>query len=329
MSRERRSRPYRSFPMEMQHIGLPLPGAWETLTLLALSTAAAAALLFCADAARRRRSPLPGNAARPWLAHAAGCALLGLAGLFIGLGPTPQLPTLRSQTAGWSPEGMACAGALLICALAGLWRCRREDVRPGWGVVLPLALAAAATVAAVPQALRLCLLQGFSLPPLWPLYLALAGLSAACGMAALRQGAASPLSLDAARLRVLCGMAALACALAGVLVTPAAAVSTALGWRAPDYAATVCAMTALFCWRWPRLAPLCGGMALLAGLFLLWKVLFLRQAVTAATDGAQQMALVLRLFQPGNLIALAIGVIFCAVCVFLVERLLRAAPTEA
>ncbi len=315
--------------MTTQHLGLPLPGAWETLVLLALSTAAAAALLFCADAARRRRSPLPGNAARPWLAHAAGCALLGLTGLAVGMGQTPQLPALRSQAAGWSVEGMICAGALLICALAGLWRCRREDVRPGWGVVLPLALAAAATVAAVPQALRLCLLQSFSLPPLWPLYLALAGLSAACGMAALRQGAASPLSLDAARLRVLCGMAALACALAGVLVTPAAAVPTALGWRMPDYAATVCAMTALFCWRWPRLAPLCGGMALLAGFFLLWKVLFLRQAVTAAADSAQQMELALRLFQPGNLLALAVGIVFCTACIFLVERLLRAAPTEA
>ena len=40
--------------MTTQHLGLPLPGAWETLVLLALSTAAAAALLFCADAARRR-----------------------------------------------------------------------------------------------------------------------------------------------------------------------------------------------------------------------------------------------------------------------------------
>ena len=315
--------------MALHHLGLTLPGAWEALTLLALSTAAAAALLFCADAARRRRSPLPGNAARPWLAHAAGCALLGLAGLAVGSGQTPQFPTLRSQAAGWSAEGMLCTGALLLCALAGLWRCRREDVRPGWGVVLPLALAAAATVAAVPQALRLCLLQSFSLPPLWPLYLALAGLSAACGMAALRQGAASPLSLDAARLRVLCGMAALACALAGVLVTPAAAVPTALGWRMPDYAATVCAMTALFCWRWPRLAPLCGGMAVLAGLLLLWKVLFLRQAVTTVTDSAQQMTLALRLFQPGNLLALVAGVIFCAVCIFLVERLLRGAPAKA
>lgn len=315
--------------MALHHLGLPLPGAWETLTLLALSTAAAAALLFCADAARRRRSPLPGNAARPWLAHAAGCALLGLAGLAVGSGQTPQFPTLRSQAAGWSAEGMLCTGALLLCALAGLWRCRREDVRPGWGVVLPLALAAAATVAAVPQALRLCLLQSFSLPPLWPLYLALAGLSAACGMAALRQGAASPLSLDAARLRVLCGMAALACALAGVLVTPAAAVPTALGWRMPDYAATVCAMTALFCWRWPRLAPLCGGMTVLAGLLLLWKVLFLRQAVTTVTDSAQQMTLALRLFQPGNLLALVAGVIFCAVCIFLVERLLRGDPAKA
>ena len=75
--------------MTTQHLGLPLPGAWETLVLLALSTAAAAALLFCADAARRRRSPLPGNAARPWLAHAAGCALLGLA---------------LVQYAGWTPE---------------------------------------------------------------------------------------------------------------------------------------------------------------------------------------------------------------------------------
>ena len=121
--------------MTTQHLGLPLPGAWETLVLLALSTAAAAALLFCADAARRRRSPLPGNAARPWLAHAAGCALLGLTGLAVGMGQTPQLPALRSQAAGWSVEGMICAGALLICALAGLWRCRREDVRPGWGVV--------------------------------------------------------------------------------------------------------------------------------------------------------------------------------------------------
>ncbi len=61
--------------MTTQHLGLPLPGAWETLTLLALSTAAAAALLFCADAARRRRSPLPGNAAPPgWrMRRAAPC----------------------------------------------------------------------------------------------------------------------------------------------------------------------------------------------------------------------------------------------------------------
>ena len=315
--------------MTMHRLGLPLPGAWETLTLLALSTAAAAALLFCADAARRRRSPLSGNAARPWLAHAAGCALLGLAGLVIGLGQMPRLPALRFQTTGWSAEGMACAGALLLCSLAGLRRCRREDARPGWGLVLPLALAAAATVAAIPQTLRLCLLQGFILPPLWPLHLTLAGLSAACGMAALRQGAASPLSLDAARLRVLCGMAALACALAGVLVTPAVSVPAALGWRMPDYAATACAMTALFCWRWPRLAPLCGGMALLAGLFLLWKVLFLRQAVAAATDSSRQMALFLELFQPGNLIALGAGAIFCAAGIFLVERLFRATPAEA
>ena len=88
-------------------------------------------------------------------------------------------------------------------------------------------------------------------------------------------------------------------------------------------------MTALFCWRWPRLAPLCGGMALLAGFFLLWKVLFLRQAVTAAADGAQQMALVLQLIQPGNLLALAVGIVFCAACIFLVERLFRAAPADA
>lgn len=310
-------------------LALPLPGAWETLALLALAAASAAALLFCADAARRRRSPLPGNAARPWLTHAAGCALLGLAGLLLGLGQMPSLPVPRLRAAGWSAEGMLCAGALLCCALAGLWRCRRADVRPGWGVVLPLALAAAATLAAVPQALRLCLLQDAALPPLWPLYLALAGLSAACGMAALRQGAASPLSLDAARLRILCGIAALACALAGALVTPAVPVPAALGWRLPDYAATVCAMSALFCWRWPRLAPLCGGAALLAGFFLLWKVLFLRQAVTTAADGAQQMALALHLLLPENLIALLAGVLFCAVCILLLDRLARPRAADA
>ena len=60
-------------------VGLPLPGVWEVLTLLALSAAAAGALLFCADVARRRRSPLPGNAADPWLAHAAACAFTGQA----------------------------------------------------------------------------------------------------------------------------------------------------------------------------------------------------------------------------------------------------------
>ncbi len=308
-------------------VGLPLPGVWEVLTLLALSAAAAGALLFCADVARRRRSPLPGNAADPWLAHAAACALLGLAGLFLAFGSEPALPGLRTRAEGWSFEGALCAGALLVCALAGVWRCRREDARPGWGVVLPTALAAAGTLAAMPQTLRLCLTQAFSLPPLWPLYLALAGLSAACGMAALRQAAASPLSLDAARLRVLCGMAALACALAGVLVTPAAPALTALGWRLPEYAATGCAMIALFCWRWPRLSPLCGGMAVLAGLFLLWKVLFLRQAVSAATDAAGQMSLALRFFLPGHLLALAAGALFCGLCALLIQRLAAGAKS--
>lgn len=308
-------------------LGLPLPGTWETLVLLALAAAAASALLFCADAAARRRSPMPGNAARPWLSHAAACALLGLAGLAVGPGKTLTAPVvLRFRAADWSAEGMLCAGALLLCALIGLWRCRRADIRPGWGIVLPSALAAAATLASLPQALRLCLMQPGSLPPLWPLHLALAGLAAACGMAALRQEAASPLSLDAARLRVLCGIAALACALAGVLVTPAAA-APALGWRIPEYAATACAMAALFCWRWPRLAPLCGVMAILAGLLLLWKVLFLQQAVTAATDAAQQMTLALRLFRPEHLPASLAGVVFCAVCVFLLERL-AAAPRD-
>lgn len=305
----------------MHHFGLPLPGAWETITLLALSAAAVSALLFCADAARRRRSPLPGNAARPWLSHAAACALLGLTGLAVSLGGPFDVPVLRSRAVGWSAEGMICAGALLLCSLIGLWRCRRTDTRPGWGVMLPLALAAAATLAAIPQTVRLCLLLDISLPPLWPLHFALAGLSAACGLAALRRDAASPLSLDAARLRILCGIAALACALAGVLVTPVAAIPPALGWRIPEYTATICAMLALFCWRWPGLSPLCGVMALLAGLLLLWKILFLRQAVSAATEAPQQMALALRIFQPEHLPAPVIGVIVCAVCIFLVERL--------
>lgn len=285
------------------HLALPLPGAWEVMTLLALSAAAASALLFCANTLRQRRSPLPDPAARLWLLNAAACTLPALAGLIASPGRKAELPALRFHAPDWSAEGLLCLAALLLCALAALWRSRGE-ARPGWGVLLPLALAAAGTLATIPQALRLCLLHAFSLPPLWPLYMAVAGLSAACGLTVLRRASASPLCLDSARQRLFCGIMALVCALAGALITPAAAVSVSLGWRLPEYAATVCAMLALFCWRWPRLAPLSGGVTILAGLLLLWKALFLRQAVTTA-DASQQMSLALHIADPWQLLALA------------------------